>query len=185
MVSHWDKSQIRRISTWRRKILEVVANTPRLFQAKVAPCICISYLTLSIMHALPFSEPFLFKEETPSEISCVNSCILEVYALNRELKFAGNVTITMMFVMVVHTPTILKCHPCHKLTLEICEQINSNLERSNWVLEPWASHFVFYLQFFIHHWNLFTFSPTDRSQWTWNFGKCAISDYPFCFSLSS
>ena len=107
----------------------------------------------------PFSVPFLFMEEAPSEFFCDNSCILEEYALNREPKFYRQ----CRFYHDVFHGYHHKCPYSYnsrrvpslsQVNSEICEQFNSYIKKIKLSARAMSqSHFVFYLQFFIHQWN--------------------------------
>lgn len=108
----------------------------------------------------PAASLYTHLESAPDDIFYDFACGLHEYTLNRESGYFKN---TRMFHDVFHGYTH-KCAKTYKSTRlisfdsvnsEVCEQFNSFMQcikRS--ASQMSQQHFVFYLQFFIHEWNL-------------------------------
>ena len=108
----------------------------------------------------PFASAFLHMEKPPEEVFYDFSCQLEEYCLNREPKFWRS---CRFWHDIFHGYS----HKCpyvymskripalRKANTEICEQFNSYIQKIKYSSRSMSqSHFTFYLQFFIHRWNL-------------------------------
>ena len=108
----------------------------------------------------PFSSLYMYAEKPPSEVFYDFSCQLEEYCLNREPHFWRD---CRFFHDIFHG----FCHKCpfvynskripaldQGINSEICEQFNAYIKKIKFSARSMnQSHFVFYLQFFIHQWN--------------------------------
>ena len=106
-----------------------------------------------------FCPPFMYMDQAPKEVFYDNSCKLEEYCLNREPKFWSE---TRFWHDIFHGYS----HKCpysynsrripklSRVNSEICEQFNSFIQKIKYSGRAMSqSHFIFFLQFFIHLWN--------------------------------
>ena len=109
----------------------------------------------------PFSSAFLYMDTAPSEVFYDFSCQLEEYCLNREPRFWRN---CRFYHDIFHGFTH-KCSAMYNskrvtplwsgVNTEICEQFNSYIQKLKFSARSMSqSHFMFFLQFFIHQWNM-------------------------------
>ena len=107
-----------------------------------------------------FCPPYLYMEDAPKEYFYDFACQLEEYSLNREPKFWRK---TRFWHDIFHGFTH-KCpfvyssrriHYLHKNNTEICEQFNAFVQKVKYCARSMnQEHFIFFLQFFIHQWNV-------------------------------
>lgn len=109
----------------------------------------------------PFSSAYLYMETSPSEVFYDFACQLEEYCLNREPHFWQN----CRFYHDIFHGFSHKCPFVYSakrvpalvnagINSEICEQFNAYIQKIKFSARSMTqSHFMFYLQFFIHHWN--------------------------------
>ena len=108
----------------------------------------------------PFSSAYLFMETPPTEIFYDFSCQLEEYCLNREPKFWR----CCRFYHDIFHGFSHKCPYVYMskripaldigINSEICEQFNAYIQKIKYSAQSMnQSHFIFYLQYFIHRWN--------------------------------
>ena len=109
----------------------------------------------------PFASALLYMDSAPSEVFYDFSCQLEEYCLNREPGFWRN---TRFFHDIFHGYSH-KCANVYNskripaldlgINSEICEQFNSYIQKIKYSARSMnQSHFMFFMQFFIHHWNV-------------------------------
>ena len=107
----------------------------------------------------PFLPPYLYMESAPNAYFCDNGCIVEEYALNRQPHYYKN---CRFFHDVFHgyhhrcpyTYNSKRIAKYAQVNTEICEQFNAYIQKIKYSGRAMSqSHFVFYLQFFIHQWN--------------------------------
>ena len=107
----------------------------------------------------PFASVYSYLPVDPEEIFYDFSCQLEEYSLNREPNYWKQ----CRFWHDVFHGYSHKCSYVYKsqhisslqsINSEICEQFNSFIQRIKYSSRSMSqSHFIFYLQFFIHFWN--------------------------------
>ena len=109
----------------------------------------------------PFSSAFLYMETPPSEVFYDFSCQLEEYCLNREPHFWRE----CRFYHDIFHGFSHKCPFVYSakrvpalmnsgINSEICEQFNAYLQKIKFSARSMSqTHFMFYLQFFMHLWN--------------------------------
>lgn len=112
----------------------------------------------------PHASGFGYMEEPPSEVFYDFSCQLEEYALNREPWFwrstrSGDLHDTFHAYSHVCPGLAYKSGRVPALDVginsEICEQFNSFIQKIKYSARSMnQSHLIFYLQFFIHQWNV-------------------------------
>ena len=124
-------------------------------------CYGFHIITMSEVRKDPFASAFLYMETPPNEVFYDFSCQLEEYALNREPMFWRG----CRFYHDIFHGFSHKC-PCVYMSRrvpsldvginsEICEQFNSYIQKIKYTARSMnQSHFMFYLQFFIHRWNV-------------------------------
>ena len=109
----------------------------------------------------PFSSAYLYMQQPPSEVFYDFSCQLEEYSLNREPGFWRN---CRFFHDIFHGFSH-KCPDVYsakriplihtRVNTEVCEQFNSFAQKIKYSARAMSQpHFMFFLQFFIHRWNL-------------------------------
>lgn len=108
----------------------------------------------------PFASAFMYMEDAPDVVFYDFSCQLEEYCLNREPKFWRNCRFCHdIFHGFSHKcPFVYTSKRIPSLdagvNTEICEQFNSYIQKIKYSARAMSqSHFMFYLQFFIHKWN--------------------------------
>ena len=108
----------------------------------------------------PASSAYLYMPSAPREVYYDFSCQLEEYCLNREPKFWRESRFHHdIFHGFSHQCGIVynsKRIPSLQkgINSEICEQFNSFLQKMKYSARSMnKSHFLFFLQFFIHKWN--------------------------------
>ncbi len=106
-----------------------------------------------------FTPVFLYKNIAPKELFYDFSCQLEEYCLNREPKFWRCCRFWHdVFHGFSHKCPYVYCSKrircLESANTEICEQFNAYLQKIKYSGRSMSeTHFIFYLQFFIHKWN--------------------------------
>lgn len=123
-------------------------------------CYGFHIITTSEGRKDPFASAYMYMETAPNEVFYDFSCQLEEYVLNREPKFWVMCRFYHdIFHGFTHTcPFVYKSRRIPAIDVgvnsEICEQFNSYLQKIKYSARSMSqSHFIFYLQFFIHRWN--------------------------------
>ena len=123
-------------------------------------CYGFHVITTSEGRKDPFASALMYMENAPDEIFYDFSCRLEEYCLNREPAFFRN---TRFYHDIFHGFSH-KCEYVYNsrrvpaldigINSEVCEQFNSYIQKIKFSARAMnQSHFMFYLQFFIHLWN--------------------------------
>ncbi len=123
-------------------------------------CYGFHVITTSEGRKDPFASAYMYMETPPDEVFYDFSCQLEEYSLNREPMFWR---CCRFFHDLFHgfshkCPYVYNSRRIQALDIgintEICEQFNSYIQRIKFSARAMnQSHFMFYLQFFIHRWN--------------------------------
>ena len=106
-----------------------------------------------------FTAPLLYKKRAPRHYFYDNSCKLEEYSLNREPQFWRECEFWHDVFHGFHhkcpyTYNSRRINSLSTVNSEICEQFNSYIQKIAYSGRAMSQpRFIFYLQFFIHHWN--------------------------------
>ena len=124
-------------------------------------CYGFHVITTSEGRKDPFASAYMYMDTAPDEVFYDFSCQLEEYALNREPKFWRN---CRFYHDIFHgfshkCPYVYMSRRIPALNIginsEICEQFNSYIQKIKHSARAMnQSHFTFYLQYFIHRWNV-------------------------------
>ena len=124
----------------------------------------------------PAASLYMFKDKAPEVILYDFACSLDEYARNRESGYYSN---TRFFHDVFHgyshkCGSTFRCDRLKrfKLNSSICEQFNSFLQCIKASARLMSqTHFAFYVQFFIHIWNIEKFTNFNRRLDIQKFGE--------------